>query len=219
MNTLIVKYDIPLSLKDIPQFRGAILTILPDSDNVYFHNHNDEKLRYSYPLIQYKCIDGLASIVFVGEGTKFVGSLFSECKNLVQIGKKDVKLDVLSINYGKQEISKVSSAVTYVLKAWLPLNKNNFNEYHTLKRLSDKCSFLEKILIGNVLSLAKGIDINIDFNLEVEITDLQQYNIKYKDIELIAFDIEFLCNAELPEQIGLGKSVSKGYGMLTKKIY
>ena len=40
---------------EVPAFRGAIIATA-GKEHVLFHNHDDDKFRYSYPLIQYKQI-------------------------------------------------------------------------------------------------------------------------------------------------------------------
>ena len=63
-NILTIKFSNHISKEEIPLFRGAVISTL-EQNNILFHNHNDDNsLRYSYPLIQYKRIGGCAAIVF-----------------------------------------------------------------------------------------------------------------------------------------------------------
>ena len=64
IHILVIRFKNEISLLEIPFFRGAILHALHGEANVLFHNHVDESsFRYSYPLIQYKRIQGKAAIV------------------------------------------------------------------------------------------------------------------------------------------------------------
>ena len=110
---------------------------------------------------------------------------------------------------------KSDSLTSYRVKNWLPLNKENYATYQQLDNMIERIGLLEKILVGNLMSLFKGIGIHIDTDIKVSITDIKsQHTIRYKDIKLSAFDIEFKSNAQLPDYIGIGKSVSQGYGVV-----
>jgi len=86
-----------------------------------------------------------------------------------------------------------------------------------LERLADKVVLLEEKLIGNLLSLFSSIHYHVDHQIELSITSiLNQRVVKYKNVKLMAFDVEFKVNMNLPSYIGLGKSVSVGFGTLTR---
>ena len=105
----------------------------------------------------------------------------------------------------------------YRLRNWLPLNSENYKEYQSLERLADKVVFLEEKLIGNLLSLFSSIHYHVDHQIKLSITNiLDQRVVKYKNVKLMAFDVEFKVNMNLPSYIGLGKSVSIGFGTLTR---
>lgn len=87
------------------------------------------------------------------------------------------------------------------------------------KSISDEISrmeLLEKILIGNLISFAKGIGWDIKREIKVRISKiLKTKNLKYKNTHLLAFGIEFSGNFSLPTYLGLGKGVSHGYGVVS----
>lgn len=76
INTLIVKFKKQIPQWEIPLFRGAIIEAASDCNCLLFHNHQGDGFRYGYPLIQYKCIRGQASLVCVGEGVEEIGAFF-----------------------------------------------------------------------------------------------------------------------------------------------
>lgn len=68
---------------------------------------------------------------------------------------------------------------------------------------------LQRILIGNILSFAKGIEWHIDKPIVLHITDLQAERLsRMKDIKVAVFNIQFTCNVSLPNYIGLGKGAA-----------
>lgn len=106
----------------------------------------------------------------------------------------------------------------YKLSRWLPLNQDNYELFSSLESLQEKCAFLERLLVGNILSFAKGVGIFFDSEVEASIVDIEmmgQY--KFKNVNMLGFDVVFSTNVSLPQYVGLGKGVSLGFGMITNK--
>ena len=145
---LIITFKNRISNEEIPLFRGAIINNFGNRISELFHNHQNEKLRYAYPLIQYKRINGNAAI---------------------------------------------------------------FNKLC----IKTKIEMLNKILIGNILSFTKGINIHIHSPLTCKLTKLEDsIPVSYKGVELKSFNAEFQANIILPDFIGLGKSSSINNGTI-----
>ena len=89
---LVVKFANMIRDEEVPLFRGAVVNTM-ENPNVLFHNHNsDGTLRFDYPLIQYKCLGGVAAIVCVNKGTEVIGQFFASCNFNVQIGNRQLYL-------------------------------------------------------------------------------------------------------------------------------
>jgi hypothetical protein len=95
---------------------------------------------------------------------------------------------------------------------WIALNSDNFKKF--ISSSLPKKGFLENILIGNILSILKGLGIFIDFKLSIIIQDVLPSPIILNNNSFIAFKGTFSANILLPDYIGLGKSVSKGFGTI-----
>ena len=215
-----ILFSTPLSHPMIPKFRGAIISHLEDElgeSDVLFHNHIENSFRWSYPLIQYKSIDGKAAIVCLSEGLSKLVNLFSSLEKPVLIGKKAITLKVDSIVPQTIFLSPMASPASYRLSCWLPLNSENYRRFEGIESIKDKTVFLERILTGNILSMAKGLGIQIPFEISCTITDFtRSYLIESKDIKMNAYDISFNANILLPDYIGLGKHVSTGFGIIKR---
>ena len=65
------------------------------------------------------------------------------------------------------------------------------------------------------MSMAKGIDWHVDKQIETEIQQVKKMQfVKYKNAHLMSFDVDFVSNVFLPNHIGLGKGVSRGFGVV-----
>ncbi len=216
ISVLTIQFSNPLSLNEIPFFRGAIISKVP-RELTLFHNHEAVGLRYRYPLIQYKRIGGKAAIVCIGEGTDAIGNFFLNADFNLRVGNSEQHLELEKVDAKQVLIQPWQSKFQYTLRKWLPLNKENYEQFMRLEGLAEKVLFLQKILIGNILSMCTGLGIHIEENILCEVTFLSEMHIyKYKGVKMAGFDLEFKTNLSLPDYIGLGKGTSIGYGMVHK---
>lgn len=201
---------------EIPAFRGSIISKVP-AELTLFHNHIDTGFRYRYPLIQYKRIGGKAAIVCIGEGTDAIGNFFANADFDLQIGTRTEHFEVEKVDAQRVIIQPWQTEFRYTLRKWLPLNQDNYVQYQTIEGIAAKAEFLQKILIGNILSMCTGLGIHIEKEITCEIlTLIEEKTYKYKGVKMSGFDIEFKTNISLPDYIGLGKGTSLGYGMVHK---
>lgn len=219
IRTLTVFYDTIISDKEIPFFRGAVLKSLGDESNVLCHNHSgDNTYRYSYPLIQYKRLNGKVAITCVEDGVDLVGKILTKLCGTIMIGNREEKIAVEKVVPSTDEVQIGESLFEYKLHQWLPLNSKNYDLYQNTEELIERIKILERILAANILSFLKGIEIHLEKQLLIHITDiLGQKVITYKNVKLMAFDIKFKANINLPVNIGIGKNASIGNGVLIKK--
>ena len=221
IRTLTIQFDTKLHPKEVPFFRGAVIASLNEKD-ILFHNHNIESgsQRYSYPLIQYKRLHGKAAIVCINDGIDAIYKLFTGKDFHFRIGSKEVNMLIEHVQSEECQIDTTEEQREYKLYNWLPLNSQNYKEYQSMEGLIDRVHKLEEILTSNILSMMKGegIAIHLDEHIDISIKDvIQQRCVTYKGVKRMAFDVVFKTNLQLPSNIGLGKSVSVGFGVLLKK--
>ncbi len=215
---LTLKFKTEIYQNEIEMFRGAVNEALKNESNTLFHNHLGDKFRYAYPLIQYKRINRKAVIVCINEGTEAVGLLLNKGSFECNIGQRKVELEIDSIKAHQHLIQTWDSSFSYYLRKWLPLNQENYAEYQKLEGIAEKCQFLERILTGNILSMGKGLGIHFDKEITCKIIDIENTSIiRYKNVKMMAFEIQFKTNVSLPDYIGLGKGASTGFGMVARK--
>ena len=216
IKTLTIIFDLQISNREIPLFRGAILQALEQKGNLLFHNHiEDTTYRYSYPLIQYKRLSEKATIVCIDDGVNVVGELLEKEHLILKIGKREVTAKIEKIIPNRILVQTWKEKFSYFLKGWLALNSENYLKYKNTESLKERINLLEQILKGNLLSVCKGLDIFISEEITVEIQDISSPRVVVnKGVRLMVFDVRFLCNLSLPQNMGIGKNASIGYGIL-----
>jgi len=219
VRTLTVLYDTEISYKEIPFFRGAVLRSLGDKADVLYHNHTGkETFRYSYPLIQYKRLNGKAAITCVEEGADIIGQLLYEFPDTILVGEKVLKCEVTRVLPAKILVQIWDAPFNYHMNRWLPLNARNYVLYKSTEDENERKAMLENILKGNLLSMLKGLSIHLENELLVRITQLSDSYIIYnKGIGLMAFNVDFTSNLSIPNNLGIGKNASIGCGIVHQK--
>lgn len=201
---------------EIPYFRAAVSKHL--GGDVLLHNHTEGGLRNKLPLIQYKIIQGKPAIVAINEGISVVEPVMEMGELSVNIGKRPMRLKLDSVWGNQFEVGITEQKYKYSLVNWISFNEENYAIYMKTDSIIERLNLVTSILKSNILSFAKGIGVFFENQVELSISDISApKNVAYKGTKLITFNVTFTCNVCLPEYIGLGKAVSRGYGMLTLK--
>lgn len=197
------------------KLRGYFGNLFKDKSPL-LHNHFESgELRYSYPLVQYKIIDSVPYLIGLAEGAELLIELF------LKIDKLDLDDKVFTI-YSKnitnklEEICLTETLIEYKFKTlYMGLNQKNFNTYVNLLPGIERSNYMSKIIIGNILSFYKGINYTAENRIYVKPT-LTETTSSFKNKKMTVFAGTFITNALLPNYIGIGKSVSRGYGTISK---
>lgn len=98
---------------------------------------------------------------------------------------------------------------------WLALSQENYVRYRGAGE-EGRRQLLERVLIGNILSAAKGFDYTVNGEITVKLKRLHPTECLLKDVPVTGFYGSFTVNFQLPPLFGLGKSVSRGYGTVSR---
>lgn len=198
---------------EVPAFRGAIIKKV-GQENILFHNHlNGNSFLYKYPLIQYKIINKHPAIVCIDHGVDEIHKFFENRDWSIQISNRWLDMKINRLNINKFTMNVWDKYFHYNIKNWIALNQENYRKYQTMDSLADKTKFLEDLLKANILSFAKGIDWEVSKPVELSITKMFDTRpLRLKGQKVLGFNLDFKTNVFLPNYIGLGKSVSLGFG-------
>lgn len=215
IRVLRVEFDEVLMPYEISEFRSAVIEKV-GRRNIIFNNHlDDTKYKYGYPLVQYKSIYNRPTIMCIEEVVDEIHHFFNQSSWDLKINDRVLRLSLFNLNLKQFNIQVWENLFNYKIRKWLPLNQQNHHEFSRLDGIVEKTTLLEKILIGNILSFAKGIKWTVDKEIKVKINDIRQTaSVKLKETRREAFDVDFKTNVFLPDYIGLGKNVTLGFGIV-----
>ncbi|MBR4490078.1 DNA repair protein [bacterium] len=206
--------DVKLMDFEIHKMRGFIGNMFEKYDLI--HNHGPNGLIYRYPLIQFKTVDKSPIILAIGDDAiKIFGEIFMTLDHLDIEGKyipiNEKELSVTDCPFGIAD-----SLIEYeFIHPWIALNKENYEKYQSLKTLKEKKELVRRTLIGNILSMSKGLEYTVPARIEAE-TTLNTTKVKLKGVDIIGFIGIFRTNFEIPDFFGIGKSVSRGFGTVKR---
>ncbi len=207
----------PLAPYEISKLRAAVISQLKP-DSLLYHHHLGKRFLFKYPLIQYKSIGGKASILYLGKAIEHIASLFYNLKKEVILPSGDrVNFEIKRIVAKLYQLKFHDHFESYILSNWLPLQGENYIKYRQLNHENEKIKFLKKMLKGNILTFAKGVEWKVEGEIQIpKIEILKEQWISYKDTKMLGFQAKFSTNIFLPPYIGLGKGASKNYGVIKK---
>lgn len=211
---LMLKTDVPIDTT-ASKLRGFIGNQY--SEFSLLHNHiRDDKFMFTYPLIQYKVINGDAYIIGIDDGAKLIKKIAPELSILSL--NHEYKITEKIIHEKEFDIKPSSDEKHYkFLTPWLGLNQKNYQKYISCDSWKDKKEILNRVLVGNLLSMSKGLGIIVNKRLYAK-THFEEKIVEYKGIKMNAFTGEFKVHYDIPDYFGLGKGVSQGFGCVKQII-
>jgi len=213
---LSVVFNFDIRKREIPAFRAAIIEKV-GRENILFHNHLNQNFRYGYPLIQYKTFRENPMIICINEGTEDIHKFFEQTNWNIVLNGKEVSAEIKHLSFDYFYCGFSERLLKYRIENWFALNEVNFRRFVQVNNDRERIKFLERVMTGNILSFAKGIKWNIEQKIKLTIGHLpQQHSFNFKDHKMIGFNLNFTTNIILPDFIGLGKSVSRGFGVIRK---
>jgi len=180
-----------------------------------FHHHQDDRFDYNHPLIQYKVIGGHSFIIGIKRGAILL-RLIDLFEKIVLCGDEYLVKDQ-NLVIKPTEVSGSEQNIRYqFLTPWLALNESNYQKYNQLGRWVKRKELLEKILIGNIISMSKGLGYTVPAPIEAKIIKLKEVQTSLKSTPMLGFLGTFSVNFEIPDYWGIGKSVSRGFGTVKR---
>ena len=180
-------------------------------DDVEFHHHSERS--YHYPLVQYKRVDGDLLILGFQDYARVLMNKLSVVDS-ISTRRGSFRVDSQEMNLSTWQVRNTSCCYDFVTP-WLPFNEVNYSVFRDCSNDKQK-NFLEKILVGNTLSCLKGLGIFVDYRIEAYVVSFRSFCVSVHGNPFEAFTARFFLNVDLPDFIGLGKSVSKGFGTIRR---
>jgi hypothetical protein len=175
------------------------------------HQHNADKFIYSYPLVQYKMIGNVPTVIGINEGAEILKKIFDDYQE-IRLGENIYQIVERGISLKDDEFGISEKIRSYEFATpWLALNQENYRRYYALKGTPERDEFIRKILIGNLISMSKSLGYEVPGQIKCD-AQVTFHKDRLKDISVMTFTGKFQVNFQIPDLLGIGKSVSRGFG-------
>jgi len=179
------------------------------AENTLFHHHEGQRLLYRYPKVQYKVIGGRPIVVGVDDAADAVAEAARSTDSL-WLGSARYRVQEVLFEWQDVDVGPAPLTQYEFATPWLALNERN-NEIYRASDWRERKRLLGRILVGNLLSMCKGLDAIVDEELFAR-TRLDARRVEFKGVCLTGFLGEFQVNFRIPALLGIGKGVSQGFG-------
>ncbi len=206
--------EISLATRDAHKLRGYFGDYFKEHSPLLHNHYEDGSSRYRYPLVQYKVIDQVPTLLGVNEGAELLTSLFLKISQL-DIGGEIYPIHSKNIAQQQTQVGVVDELNNYRFSNyWMALNTDNFKQYVKINE-EEKRQLLNQVLRNNLLSFFKGVGVWVEEKIMAR-GNFRERTSKFKDQKMMVFEGDFVSNVALPELVGLGKSVARGFGAIKK---
>lgn len=188
-------------------------------DLIHNHDIKSGKPVYRYPLIQFKLIGKTPVIIaLTSQAVTIFSELFMKL-NEIRIDEVSIPVFEKDLTIEEVEYGFVEGWFEYEFYSpWIGLNQKNYQLYERAAQ-PGKIEILQKILVGNILSLSKGLGYWLGKNqiIKAEL-HLHEMPVRLKCKTMKGFKGRFKTNFIIPDHLGFGKAVSRGFGTVRRVI-
>jgi hypothetical protein len=169
--------------------------------------------KFLYPRVQVKILNEQIYLVGIKDGADPVLEMIKDFE-LLNFGNITFNISDVEIEESIDPFKHVDQLLRYrFVSPWVALSKNTQNRYKFLKN-KDRTAFLNRLLGQNIVFLARemGVDLNDKVYTKLKLNSLFPKPIYENNWG--SFSGEFQTNFVLPNYIGLGNGITRGYGAI-----
>ncbi len=220
--TTITLPEIALRTRDAHKLRGYFGEFFREHSPLLHNHYADGTFRQRYPLVQYKVLSRVPTLVGLGEGAELLVQLFLKIRELDIDGYR-YDVQAKHIRHEQAPVGMSDDLHRYRFETlWMALNQENYREYTTLDSAARRQQ-LTRILKNNLLAFLKAAGayapdmprLMVSLNLREE-AGRPSVTTQFKNQTMLGFTGEFVANVILPDGVGLGKSVARGFGTVRR---
>lgn len=198
---------------------SALRGFLAEKFTEYTARHRDESENFihRYAAVQCKDIEGKTVVIGIREGAQFLEETFAG-KEGILVGGTQWKMEGPAViaregSFGPSEKMHSYEFVT----PWLALNQENSRKFYLLRGKPERDTFIRKILVAHIETLAKSLGCDVPDPIKCEV-NLHFQKERVGKENLIVFTGKFQAGFVIPDYLGIGQSVSQGFGTVRRRV-
>ena len=213
MKTIVARLitDKPVK-KTAYQVKGVFMKQYPNSSAIPMLDGRYRE-KFLYPRIQVKILNEQIYLVGIKEGADPVLEMTKELE-LLNFG--NITFNVLDIDVEESidQFKHVDQLLRYrFVSPWVALSKNTQNRYKFLKN-KDRTAFLNRLIGQNIVFLAREMRVELNDKVYTKLRLDSLFPKPVHENDWGSFSGEFQTNFVLPNYIGVGNGITRGYGAI-----
>lgn len=209
---LILKPANPLQFS-LTEFRSSLARQLAEYPAPAIRRSPPERFIYRYPAIQCKQVKGELMLIGIFQGAGILLQM-AEGDPEITMGNNRCTIASRDREIRDEEFGITGGMHEYeFLTPWLALNQQHAKKFYDLHGKPARDAFMQKILTSHLNTLAKSLDYTPAEPLSC--TAHVRFRREQIDCEnVMVFLGKFRTNLRIPDYLGIGQSVSQGFGTL-----
>lgn len=212
---LVLRSDRPI-VATADGVRGYFGAQFPNETLLHQHLPGTTRTVYQYPLVQYRVDEESIKVIGVDAGAAALGRVYDRFES-IRLGATVYPVIERQGEIRTEPFGLVDEETRYrFVTPWVPLSQKNHLAFSNLASRQEQTAFLERILIGNLLSASKSLGYTVPGRIVVALTDWHRIPCDVKGTSVMGVNGEFRVNFAIPDGLGVGRSVSRGNGAVQR---
>ncbi|EGV32621.1 hypothetical protein ThidrDRAFT_1106 [Thiorhodococcus drewsii AZ1] len=197
------------------QLRGALATAFRDDPLFHQHDPTTGKALYRYPRVQYRWDAGRGLVIGWAEAaSRLLDRPWLDLS--LRLGEESVSIGDAALTLRHSEFAVSQRLEHYRLHTpALLFNQDNYRRYQQMSEQEQRLE-RDRLLVSNLLIAMRGLEVTFPERLYAAFVQVHRQPCYYKEQNLHGLIGEFVANVILPDGFAFGRTVSHGYGWLSR---
>ena len=179
------------------------------------HMDDADRFLHRYPVLQCKQLKSDLIVTGISQGAGCLCQLTAD-GTMLGTGGSTCRITARDPVIRSELFGISDSVIPYeFLTPWIALNQQNAKKFYNLNGKPERDAFMQKLLATQLLTLAKSLDYGITAPIRCE-AKVRFRRDRIGDENIMVFLGKFRTNLHIPDYLGLGRSVSQGYGTIKR---
>jgi hypothetical protein len=170
---------------------------------------------HRYPVLQCKQMRTGLIVIGIGQGAGYLFR-FAHDQSMLGCGESTCRITARDPAVRSEPFGMADTSVTYeFLTPWLALNQQHAKKFYELNGKLQRDAFMQKLLVAQLHTLAKSLDYGVTAPVSCE-AKVRFRRDRISRENMMVFYGTFSTNLTIPDYLGIGRSVSQGYGTIKR---
>lgn len=194
------------------QVKGVFMKQYPEEDVIPMLDGTYRE-RFLYPRVQVKILNEQIYIVGLSEGVDSILSLVKRLETL-DFGNITFQVHDVDLEEHDDQFRPITKLIRYrFITPWVALNQTTGSRYRFLSN-EERVSFLNRLLGQNIVFLSREMGLELEDNVYTKVSLSSLFPKPVDENNWGAFSGEFRANFVLPNYLGIGNGITRGYGTI-----